>query len=64
LVPLANHGSLSKLQKKAAYLDSFGRSAPIISLANFSIGMPDARDNFKASTSLPTFHSLIHRLID
>jgi hypothetical protein len=49
LVPLANHGSLSKLQKKAAYLDSFGRSAPIISLANFSIGMPEARDSISTS---------------
>src|SRR5271156_5792089 len=29
--------------------------------ANFSIGMPDARDNFSASTSLSTFHSLIHQ---
>src|ERR1700693_5616072 len=46
---------------KRGYLASFERSASIIPPANFSIGMPEARDNFSASTNLSTFHSLIHR---
>ncbi len=29
--------------------------------ASFSIGMPEARDSFSASTNLSTFHSLIHQ---
>ena len=29
--------------------------------ASFSIGIPDARDNFSASTRRSTLHSLIHR---
>lgn len=29
--------------------------------ANFSAGIPDSCDNLRASTSLSTFHSLIHQ---
>jgi hypothetical protein len=36
-------------------------SASITPPANFSIEMPEARDNFSASTNLSTFHSLIHK---
>jgi hypothetical protein len=54
------HSQSAGLGPFGSVLLSLSRDSP----ASFSIGIPEARDNLRASTNRSTFHSLIHQYTD